>query len=141
MDTQTQTDIIHQKIYDFLLYIYPLLAKYPKFEKFSLQTATRNAILEMLQEVINRRYAGKTNRRGKGKKIAEYGAAAYLRPLAGLIAGGCWGVGVQVGARAVPCIGCPWYVGAGVGGRGACDLVKTLQTQSSTEYWQGLIKG
>lgn len=40
------------KIYDFLLYIYPLLAKYPKFEKFSLQTATRNAILEMLQEVI-----------------------------------------------------------------------------------------
>mgnify|MGYP000727217475 CR=1 FL=1 len=52
MDTQTQTDIIHQKIYDFLLYIYPLLAKYPKFEKFSLQTATRNAILEMLQEVI-----------------------------------------------------------------------------------------
>ena len=52
MDTQTQTDIIHQKIYDFLLYIYPLLAKYPKFEKFSLQTATRNAILEMLQEVV-----------------------------------------------------------------------------------------
>ena len=52
MDIQTKTDIIHQKIYDFLLYIYPLLAKYPKFEKFSLQTATRNAILEMLQEVI-----------------------------------------------------------------------------------------
>lgn len=36
----------------FLLYIYPLLTKYPKYEKFSLQTATRNAILEMLQEVI-----------------------------------------------------------------------------------------
>ena len=52
MDIQTKTDIIHQKTYDFLLYIYPLLAKYPKFEKFSLQTATRNAILEMLQEVI-----------------------------------------------------------------------------------------
>lgn len=52
MDIQTKTDIIHQKIYDFLLYIYPLLTKYPKYEKFSLQTATRNAILEMLQEVI-----------------------------------------------------------------------------------------
>ena len=25
MDIQTKTDIIHQKIYDFLLYIYPLL--------------------------------------------------------------------------------------------------------------------
>lgn len=46
MDIQTKTDIIHQKIYDFLLYIYPLLTKYPKYEKFSLQTATRNAILE-----------------------------------------------------------------------------------------------
>lgn len=45
MDIQTKTDIIHQKIYDFLLYIYPLLTKYPKYEKFSLQTATRNAIL------------------------------------------------------------------------------------------------
>lgn len=43
---------IHQKIYDFLLYIYPLLSKYPKYEKFSLQTATRNAILEMLQDVV-----------------------------------------------------------------------------------------
>lgn len=52
MDIQTKTDIIHQKIYDFLLYIYPLLTKYPKYEKFSLQTATRNTILEMLQEVI-----------------------------------------------------------------------------------------
>ncbi len=36
----------------FSAYIYPLLTKYPKYEKFSLQTATRNAILEMLQEVI-----------------------------------------------------------------------------------------
>lgn len=52
MTTQGKTDHLHQKIYDFLLYIYPLLSKYPKFEKFSLQTATRNAILEMLQEVI-----------------------------------------------------------------------------------------
>lgn len=52
MDIQTKTDIIHQKIYDFLLYIYPLLTKYPKYEKFSLQTATRNAILEMLQESL-----------------------------------------------------------------------------------------
>ena len=45
-------DVLHQRIYDFLLYIYPLLSKYPKYEKFSLQTATRNAVLEMLQDVI-----------------------------------------------------------------------------------------
>lgn len=52
MTTQQSTQVLHQKIYDFLLYIYPLLSKYPKYEKFSLQTATRNAVLNTLQEVI-----------------------------------------------------------------------------------------
>ena len=51
MSIRDKGDILHQKIYDFLLYIYPLLSKYPKYEKFSLQTATRNAVLEMLQDV------------------------------------------------------------------------------------------
>ena len=191
MDIQTKTDIIHQKIYDFLLYIYPLLTKYPKYEKFSLQTATRNAILEMLQEVIKwdktatkshlytvdtalqeskellrlahdlkysamnarhygescrklkemRRYAGRTDRRGKDQKIAGYGAAAYLQPLAALIAGGNWNNGANCGARAVNCNNYPWNVNTNIGARGACDLVRTLQAQSSTEYWQGLRKG
>lgn len=52
MTLQDKTDRLHQKIYDFLLYIYPLLSKYPKYEKFSLQTSTRNAILEILLEVV-----------------------------------------------------------------------------------------
>lgn len=52
MTIQDKTNILHQKIYDFLLYLYPLLSKYPKYEKFSLQTATRNAVLGTLQEVI-----------------------------------------------------------------------------------------
>lgn len=72
MDIQTKTDIIHQKIYDFLLYIYPLLTKYPKYEKFSLQTATRNAILEMLQEVIKwDKTATKSHLRKKIETLAE----------------------------------------------------------------------
>ena len=37
MDIQTKTDIIHQKIYDFLLYIYPLLTKYPKYPENPLK--------------------------------------------------------------------------------------------------------
>ena len=57
------------------------------------------------------------------------------------MAGGGWGGGANCGARAVDCGGCPWYVGTRVGARGACDLVRTLQAQSSTEYWQGLRKG
>ena len=52
MNIQEQTDVVHQKGYDFLLYLYPLLSKYPKYEKFSLQTATRNAILEVLLELV-----------------------------------------------------------------------------------------
>ena len=48
---QEKTEILEQKIYDFLLYLYPLLIKYPKFEKFSLQSTTRNAALEKLLEV------------------------------------------------------------------------------------------
>lgn len=49
---QEKTAILHQKIYDFLLYIYPLLSKYPKYEKFNLQSTTRNVVLDMLLEVI-----------------------------------------------------------------------------------------
>lgn len=49
---QEKTEILHQKIYDFLLYIYPLLSKYPKYEKFNLQSSTRNMVLDMLLEVI-----------------------------------------------------------------------------------------
>ena len=52
MSKRDKGDQLHQKIYDFLLYIYPILSRYPKYEKFSLQTATRNAVLEMLQDVI-----------------------------------------------------------------------------------------
>ena len=44
---QEKTEILEQKIYDFLLYLYTLLSKYPKFEKFSLQSTTRNAALEV----------------------------------------------------------------------------------------------
>lgn len=57
------------------------------------------------------------------------------------MAGGGWYSGVRDGARAVVCGSYPWDVCTNVGGRGACDLVKTLQAQSSTEYWQGLRKG
>ena len=58
---------------------------------------------ELPQAERNRRYAGRTDRRGKDQKIAGYGAAAYLQPLAALIAGGNWNNGANCGARAVNC--------------------------------------
>lgn len=96
---------------------------------------------ELPQAERNRRYAGRNDRRGKDQKIAGYGAAAYLQPLAALIAGGNWNNGANCGARAVNCNNYPWNVNTNIGARGACDLVRTLQAQSSTEYWQGLRKG
>lgn len=51
MNIQEQTDVLFQKVYDFLLYLYPLVSKYPKYEKFSLQTKTRNAAYEVLMEL------------------------------------------------------------------------------------------
>lgn len=38
IDAYMGTMELYQKIYDFLLYIYPILAQFPKFEKFALQT-------------------------------------------------------------------------------------------------------
>ena len=46
MDIQTKTDIIHQKIYDFLLYIYPLLT----IEKQSRLIADLIATLESWEQ-------------------------------------------------------------------------------------------
>ena len=49
MDIQTKTDIIHQKIYDFLLYIYPLLT----IEKQSRLIADLIATLESWEQTAS----------------------------------------------------------------------------------------
>lgn len=48
----------YQKTYDFLLYIYPVLSGFPKFEKFALQTQIKAAIFEMLKSIIRFRKTG-----------------------------------------------------------------------------------
>lgn len=61
---QEKTEILEQKIYDFLLYLYTLLSKYPKFEKFSLQSShymllkqTYTSTLRVLTtEILKRKY-------------------------------------------------------------------------------------
>lgn len=44
--------ILSQKLYDFLLYIYPVIAKFPKHEKFTLQTQLKNCVIDMARLVI-----------------------------------------------------------------------------------------
>lgn len=67
MDIQTKTDIIHQKIYDFLLYIYPLLTKYPKYEKTALQESKELLRLahDLKYSAMNARHYGESCRKLK----------------------------------------------------------------------------
>ena len=44
--------IIYQKTYDFILYFYGVVAKFPKHEKFTLQTQLKNCILEFLRLIV-----------------------------------------------------------------------------------------
>ncbi len=44
--------ILFQKVYDFLLYIYPVIAKFPKYEKFTLQTQFKNCVVDMARKII-----------------------------------------------------------------------------------------
>lgn len=50
--------VLYQKTYDFLKYIYPILAQFPKFEKFALQTQIKTAIFEMMKNIIRFRKTG-----------------------------------------------------------------------------------
>jgi four helix bundle protein len=43
---------LYQKSYDFLLYIYPTIAKMPKYEKFTLQMQIKNSIIDFTKLII-----------------------------------------------------------------------------------------
>ena len=43
--------VLSEKVYDFLLYIYPVLAKFPKYEKFTLQTQIKNCAIEIARNI------------------------------------------------------------------------------------------
>lgn len=47
-----QNLILYQKLYDFLLYLYPVIGRYPKHEKFTLQTQTKNCIIDMQRCIV-----------------------------------------------------------------------------------------
>lgn len=58
IDAYMGTMKLYQKTYDFLKYIYPILAQFPKFEKFALQTQIKAAIFEMLKDIIRFKKTG-----------------------------------------------------------------------------------
>ena len=70
--------VLHQKIYDFLLYIYPVVAKFPKYEKFTLQTQVKNCVIDLERCII------KANK-STAKKNHLYEADVLLEELRTLI--------------------------------------------------------
>lgn len=55
MNTENLSDntlILHQKIYDFVNYAYPILNKYPKSERYELEARTKNHCFDMLEESV-----------------------------------------------------------------------------------------
>jgi four helix bundle protein len=44
--------ILYQKVYDFMLYLFPLVDKFPKYEKFALQTQIKNSVYSLLKLTI-----------------------------------------------------------------------------------------
>ena len=57
-DPYMESMVLYQKVYDFLKYIYPVLAQFPKFEKFALQTQLKTAMFEMLKSIIRFKKTG-----------------------------------------------------------------------------------
>ena len=57
-DPYMESMVLYQKVYDFLKYIYPVLAQFPKFEKFALQTKIKTAMFEMLKSIIRFKKTG-----------------------------------------------------------------------------------
>ena len=45
--------ILYQKVYDFMLYLFPVVDRYPKYEKFALQTQIKNSVLRMVRFTID----------------------------------------------------------------------------------------
>ena len=43
--------ILSQKVYDFLLYIYPIVAKFPHYEKFTLQMQLKNLVIDIARKI------------------------------------------------------------------------------------------
>jgi len=47
-----QNLIIYQKVYDFMLYLFPIIDRFPKYEKFVLCTQIKNCVLEIARTII-----------------------------------------------------------------------------------------
>lgn len=66
--------VIYQKVYDFTLYLFPVVDKFPKHEKFVLCTHIKSCVLDIAREVIR---ANKS----RNKKPILYGIDVRIEEL------------------------------------------------------------
>mgnify|MGYP000063216510 CR=1 FL=1 len=45
--------ILYQRVYDFMLYLFPLVDRFPKYEKFALQTQIKNSVYRLLKLTVD----------------------------------------------------------------------------------------
>jgi len=43
---------IYQRVYDFMLYLFPIVDRFPRYEKFVLCTQIKNCVLEIARKII-----------------------------------------------------------------------------------------
>lgn len=70
--------VIFQKVYDFMLYFFPIVDRFPRYEKFVLCTQIKNCTLDIAREVVR---ANKS----RSKKPILYGIDIRLEELRMLV--------------------------------------------------------
>lgn len=59
MNIQEQTDIVHQKVYDFLLYLYPLLSNFVGYKHRGTHKKVRRDSIKRINRTIKQYIKGK----------------------------------------------------------------------------------
>jgi len=44
--------VIYQKVYDLMIYLFPIIDRFPKYEKFVLCTQVKNCIIDIARRII-----------------------------------------------------------------------------------------
>jgi len=44
--------VIYQRVYDLMIYLFPIIDRFPKYEKFVLCTQIKNCVLEIARKII-----------------------------------------------------------------------------------------
>jgi len=70
--------VIYQRVYDLMLYLFPIIDRFPKYEKFVLCTQVKNCIIDIARHII------KANK-SRNKRALLYNIDVFIEELRLLI--------------------------------------------------------